>query len=1294
MKLHTITLKNLNSLYGEHCIDLHRDLGQSPLFMILGPTGAGKSTILDAVCLALFGQTPRLVHRRGQAHTDARLIMSQGCGECLASVEFSKRVDGALRRYRATWRCHRSRHSPSGRLQPVERILLDVTPGHPPAPLIDAGTARSQVQDGFEAVLEGMTVDDFKRSMLLAQGQFAAFIQANQAERVAILERLTSTERYQKLSQRAKQRLDEAAQHRRRLELRAEAEALMSVQEFESLRQRHKDAQAHQDGARAALDRALSEERWWTRRLALQNHDNDLQVALRDAQQAIVARRADFERLDEDARCRNAEALLRDWRRLHAEVERLEHQASELITSRDGQAPQVQHAAEAASAARAALDAHIEQARSTREAIAVARGLRQQLRRAEDELRLARMAARNEREERDNVQGRLLDVESRFEDAVQRRDKRQRQAEAVAHLEPLTRELSGLRERHHHLGRYAAQLESRLASRNEDLRALTTLQRDATMLKARLDEAVRELEPFVEARAEALGRLRDAVAGAEDVDVARVSLEKALRALAQRRQQLFSLERGAERAERLAMSASQDARRRSQLTADLTRVDAEIADLQTQEQEAQRALEAVNQHLMDIRLARSLVEHRARLVPERPCPLCGSLEHPYHDDAGSETEPEARLEARETSLQHDLVAQRRRLSQIAEQTRELAAQRARLDAALESLDGEDARRAREAEALQDERMTLLRAVGLEATAGREEVDAALAAAERQQENLEATLRNLAAGHSLLQTCEQTVEKGQRAVSGLEQSLASLQERLQDHARTVSRHDEAITSLQRDLDEATREMISSLNAHGIEVQSASPRPDEQDPLHEQPDTDAHVEPADDTGRAQPEAGLDLQSAVEEATRLMGIFLDRRNALGTAQALCDRLQKSRDEATRRLEDATRRHHERRQAVEERESAAEVLRVEVAAHRFGSHPARFELELEETLQAARNHDEAKRVEAEALARRFEQTATLAAEVADRLTTSRTQRATQRARLTEELGELAIEDIEAFSVALLSPMERQKLDADRQRLLEAQLSAQAALKWSRQELDSHDEQRPEGMDLLALSSERLATQRASLESALEVATEQALAARHGIDEQLRRAEGHEALQAELLAATREAERWEALCVLIHGKDGRALRRFAQLLNLQALLEQANQHLTRLAPRYTLTTADTGAQSALDFAVLDAHHTGQRRPLTTLSGGETFLVSLSLALALSDHHATRLPIETLLLDEGVGTLDQQSLDTVMAALERLQSGGTQIGIISHIDSLKARIPARILVEPVGGGRSALRFEAPGQLRS
>ena len=109
-----------------------------------------------------------------------------------------------------------------------------------------------------------------------------------------------------------------------------------------------------------------------------------------------------------------------------------------------------------------------------------------------------------------------------------------------------------------------------------------------------------------------------------------------------------------------------------------------------------------------------------------------------------------------------------------------------------------------------------------------------------------------------------------------------------------------------------------------------------------------------------------------------------------------------------------------------------------------------------------------------------------------------------------------------------------------------------------------------------------------------------------------------------------------------------------------------------------------------DAHHANEERPITTLSGGETFLVSLALALALADYRTVRMPVETLLLDEGFGTLDQRTLEEVLGILKGL--GGalgrrTQVGIISHVEALREAIPARILVEPTGPGRSTVRVE-------
>lgn len=173
----------------------------------------------------------------------------------------------------------------------------------------------------------------------------------------------------------------------------------------------------------------------------------------------------------------------------------------------------------------------------------------------------------------------------------------------------------------------------------------------------------------------------------------------------------------------------------------------------------------------------------------------------------------------------------------------------------------------------------------------------------------------------------------------------------------------------------------------------------------------------------------------------------------------------------------------------------------------------------------------------------------------------------------------------------------------------------------------------------------------------------------------------------------WETIHKLIGAKDGDAFKQFAQSLNLQELVDRANIRLKNLAPRYKLAVA-TGEQGEpkLNFSVRDTHQAGFDRPLTTLSGGETFLVSLALALALADFKRIDMPVETLLLDEGFGTLDQDTLDVAMNTLRQLQhESAQQIGIISHVEALKERVDTRILVEKQGNGRSVMHFEIAGQ---
>ncbi|UXJ04128.1 SbcC/MukB-like Walker B domain-containing protein [Morganella morganii] len=153
-------------------------------------------------------------------------------------------------------------------------------------------------------------------------------------------------------------------------------------------------------------------------------------------------------------------------------------------------------------------------------------------------------------------------------------------------------------------------------------------------------------------------------------------------------------------------------------------------------------------------------------------------------------------------------------------------------------------------------------------------------------------------------------------------------------------------------------------------------------------------------------------------------------------------------------------------------------------------------------------------------------------------------------------------------------------------------------------------------------------------------------------------------------------LNMLIGSADGAKFSRFAQGLTLDYLIHLANRRLEKLHGRYVLQrkTADS-----LELQITDTWQADTQRDTKTLSGGETFLVSLALALALSDLVSHKTQIESLFLDEGFGTLDQETLDIALDALDNLNATGKTIGVISHIEAMKERIAVQISVRKMNG---------------
>lgn len=184
---------------------------------------------------------------------------------------------------------------------------------------------------------------------------------------------------------------------------------------------------------------------------------------------------------------------------------------------------------------------------------------------------------------------------------------------------------------------------------------------------------------------------------------------------------------------------------------------------------------------------------------------------------------------------------------------------------------------------------------------------------------------------------------------------------------------------------------------------------------------------------------------------------------------------------------------------------------------------------------------------------------------------------------------------------------------------------------------------------------------------------------------------EADLARAEENLRLWGNLNRWLGGENGDAFKRYAQGITLRHLLRHANPHLLAMSQgRYELAWAP-GAQEALLPFVVDHDQADGRRPVSNLSGGERFQVSLALALGLSGMSGAKVRVDSLFLDEGFGTLDGKALEAAIDTLCRLRRDGTRIGIISHVAELAERIPAQIRVSKCGGGRSVL--SGPGVSR-
>ena len=163
--------------------------------------------------------------------------------------------------------------------------------------------------------------------------------------------------------------------------------------------------------------------------------------------------------------------------------------------------------------------------------------------------------------------------------------------------------------------------------------------------------------------------------------------------------------------------------------------------------------------------------------------------------------------------------------------------------------------------------------------------------------------------------------------------------------------------------------------------------------------------------------------------------------------------------------------------------------------------------------------------------------------------------------------------------------------------------------------------------------------------------------------------------------DHWSALSELIGSADGKKFRNYAQGITFETMIAHANQALMKMSDRYLLLRSE---DDGLQLQVQDNYQAGAIRSTKNLSGGESFIVSLALALGLSKMASRNVQVESLFLDEGFGTLDEEALDNALKTLAGLHRQGKLIGVISHVQALKDRIGTQIAVTPKSLGRSTI----------
>ncbi len=1211
MKICKLKLKNLNSFRREQEIDFESGLlSDASLVAITGPTGAGKTTLLDAICVALYGKTPRL---SGQGSQNPKHLISHGEKDGFAEVHFIANNT----RYMATWSVART-GTPNGELRYIDndKLITDKLSSRGKS----LGSSQSTVSEEIESIL-GLDFDAFKRSVMLAQGEFAAFLKAKQEDRRQILEATAGIRIYDLLRQALNDKVKEVeaatadvldklnkipeASHEQLAEaeavfdrLQAEAETL-DAQSQQIQTKKHDEVERRED-----YEKLQSSEKRWDELTNRQPEIEFLQAELENAQRAERLRSE--KQMSDTAKSdlENAKKAL-DTATIEKTEAAAQVKTNQTVYDEKEKTYQVafaEHKQKTDVYTTAKLDVH--------------RAMGQF---AEAENRTSKLADSDE------------EIETLSNHLVGKQTKKAELQKQVQAAQNFLDENPLPLDRQQRLTRSTG-LQAKFSSQEDQLETELTNKANAKKNMSSLKQEIKKLSDTHKKRlaekTEAETALKTAIADLDNLQTAGTREEWDIR-----KQQAAKAQPIAQKYETMKDDLMESEDHLCELNETEVELDARLAQigakLASQTEVCQRvtaAVQSCEESLKSALLADSANQLRQHLQEGEPCPVCGATEHPGHGIV-MESEGEERLQNAESALEHAKTeAQDAEACQQTLKTRQAQTERDKRNiiSQIDDLTDEVETLRNKVSRLLAEWQAIYPDVGVSSGWVSEQfgiADTTIAdITEAEQTHVKAS-NALQIVSQQLETSENNIKRETNGLSDIETQLTDISSAIADLqtdvTATETRFWESMPDIFHDIAPA-----AAVKQFDDKIQEVEKREGERDSAKTQLQV-LNVNIEADRDRLQ-----DLKNSREGLkTEIDEYRSDGETYLNAVRDKTDGLETEGEinAAIDKLEVALQAKMEARDEAEQQlQRSRELLTEKRSIHR---------------------HCEGQYKE-----------------VSDKLETA-------REAYFDKLSRMGFDSPDAHDRAFRDESQIRKLTER----IDTHEDEKQHLALEITELRTRFEETPFDPEALA----QIEAQVEEIGEQLQAAQQEVGAQQQKIGDLKDALEKREALGAEISEAEQELNRWKTLQDTIPRND---LRDFALEIMFKQMGSIANEQLKYLtSERYQLKVEGIG-----DLTVIDRWNANEERPVETLSGGESFLTSLALALALADLSRGRAQLNSLFLDEGFGTLDTETLDIAIAALEGLRTQGRSIFLISHIQELTRRLPVKINVRKQGNGSSSV----------